>query len=291
MDSIQSSIPYQWNCSNVWMYPGVRNVSGIIKLLNDCDYIYSKRSRDINFDRTVTFIWIQYLHLNVSFKIESGNWVKHHLLLPVRCDEDTPYTIKGPLYIQYAPENIIYPSRNKAVCHLSIAQRLAGLWDFISPLRPLPFPSRSDKIKASDESRGRLKGYELDDGESLRWRSVRERACRPTKFPRFSLNTLFFLPATFIPLPEPTYRRPGRQSIIRRRSSRDSTAGRKLSRSLICPAPVGPLCCCRSKDRNCLRFSSWNTLAQVFRLSQKSHTFATVINPTWSRRSFIHEPN
>lgn len=205
-------------------------------------------------------------HLKLKVTIEL-NIICHYAC--VRCDEDTP--LRSALY-SICPESIICPTRNKAVYHLSIAQHLAGLWDFVSPLRPLPFPSCSDKIKANDESRGRLKGYELDDRESLRWRFVRERACRPTKFPRFSLNTLFFLPATFIPLPEPKYRRPGRQSIIRRRSSRDSTAGRKLSRSLICPAPVGPLCCCRSKDRNCLRVSSWNTLAQVFRpYSRKNH--------------------
>jgi len=124
-------------------------------------------------------------------------------------------------------------------------------------------PIAAIKIKANDESQGRLKGYELDDGKSLCWRSARERACRPTKFPRFALNILFSLPATFIPLPESMYRRLGRQSIIRRRSSRDSTADRKLSRSLICSAPVGSSCRCRSKDRNCLRLSS-RYLGQIY---------------------------
>lgn len=121
-----------------------------------------------------------------------------------------------------------------------------------------------------------------------RWRGV-SRVSRWVKFPRFSLNILFSLPATFIPFPKPTYRRLFSnprphpffwQSIIRRRSSRDSTVGRKLSRSLICPTLSDPMCCFRSKDTNCL----WISLAWCFDLTRKNR----IINPSWSCRLFGH---
>lgn len=100
-------------------------------------------------------------------------------------------------------------------------------------------PSRyGDKIETNDESRGRLKG--LWTG----WRRESVLAFRAhvdrRNFLVFLLILFFFVGHVHSPL-VPTYRRSGRQSIIHRRSSRDSTAGRKLSGSLICRSLSSPL--------------------------------------------------
>lgn len=97
---------------------------------------------------------------------------------------------------------------------------------------------------------------------------------------------LFFLGQPFIPLAGPTYRRPtDRQSIIRRRSSRDCTAGRKLSRSLICP----PACLSRPTVGRRIRIVSVYArayLGQVFRpYSVKIARAAATIEPSLSIRS------
>lgn len=124
-----------------------------------------------------------------------------------------------------------------------------------------------------------------------RWRGV-SRVSRWVKFPRFSLNILFSLPAAFIPFPKPTYRRLFSPTLAPTLSF-DNRSYVDI-RHAIPPSVENSIAVINLSDPfgSYVLFSiegyelslDLSSLARCFDLTRKNR----IINPSWSCRLFGH---